>query len=165
MVTTKATLETCQLAMQTINRDVRASEEAIAAAETVRDDRDADPITRLEARAELDGLYREKASQEIPQLKARTAYEQAKEAHRLDQWRTQHQPQITSAIGELDVALIAAVKANRKVAHALAEAHNSGNVVPIGGLEWSELLVQEDLRNRDSKYEVWRRSCQEYGFL
>ena len=38
-----------------------------------------------------------------------------------------------------------------------------GNAVP--DVHWLELLPQSDLRNRDSKYETWRRTCTEYGYL
>ena len=163
MASTTTTLEATRVAMQTANREMTAVAEAIFSAEAVRDDRNADPVARLEATNDLERLHRTKAAAEVPQLKARQAYERAMQAHRLDQWRTKHEPRLTSAIKALDHALVVAVTANQEVAHALAEAHNDGNVVP--DVQWFELLPQCDLRDRDSRYETWRRHCQEYGFL
>ena len=163
MASTTSTLEATRVAMQTANREMTAVAEAITSAEAVRDDRNADPVARLEATNDLERLQRTKATTEVPQLKARQAFERATQAHRLDQWRTKHEPRITSAIKALDQALVVAVTANQAVAHALAEAHNGGNVVP--DVHWLELLREADLRNRDSKYETWRRTCQEYGYL
>ena len=127
------------------------------------DDRNTDPVARLEVKNDLERLHRTKATTEVPQLKARQAYARATQAHRLDRWRTTHHPRITSAIRALDHALVVAVQANQAVAHALSAAHNNGNAVP--DVHWLELLPQSDLRNRDSKYETWRRTCQEYGYL
>jgi len=163
MASTTSTLEATRVAMQTANREMASVAEAIFSAEAVRDDRNADPVARLEATNDLERLHRTKAAAEVPQLKARQAYERAVQAHRLDRWRTEHEPRITSAIKALDHALVVAVTANQEVAHALAEAHDSGNVVP--DVQWFELLPQCDLRDRDSRYETWRRRCQEYGFL
>ena len=163
MASTTSTLEATRVAMQTANREMASVAEAIFSAEAVRDDRNADPVARLEATNDLERLHRTKAAAEVPQLKARQAYERAVQAHRLDRWRTEHQPRIASAIKALDHALVVAVTANQEVAHALAEAHDSGNVVP--DVHWLELLREADLRNRDSKYETWRRTCQEYGYL
>ena len=163
MASTTTTLEATRVAMQTANREMTAAAEAITSAEAVRDDRDADPVDRLEAKQDLERLHRTKAAAEVPQLKARQAFERARQAHRLDRWRTKHQPRITSAIKALDTALVVAVTANQEVAHALAEAHNSGNVVP--SVQWLELLPQSDLRNRDSRIDTWRRTCREYGYL
>ena len=163
MAGTTTTLEATRVAMQTANREMTALTEAITAAEAVRDDRDGDPVARLEAKHDLERLHQTRATTEVPHLKARQAYERETQAHRLDQWRTTHQPRITSAIRELDHALVVAVTANQELAHALSEAYNSGNVVP--DVQWLELLPQSDLRNRDSKYETWRRTCQEHGYL
>jgi len=163
MASTTTTLEATRVAMQTANREMAAITEAITAAEAVRDDRNTDPVARLEAKNDLERLHRTKATTEVPQLKARQAYARATQAHRLDVWRTKHEPRLASAIKALDQALVVAVTANQEVAHALAEAHNDGNVVP--DVHWLELLREADLRNRDSKYETWRRHCQEYGFL
>ena len=163
MAGTTTTLEATRVAMQTANREMASVAEAITSAEAVGDDRNADPVARLEATNDLERLHRTKATTEVPQLKARQAYERAVQAHRLDQWRTKHQPRITSAVKKLDRALLVAVTANQELAHALSEAHNGGNVVP--DVQWFELLPQCDLRDRDSRYETWRRHCQEYGFL
>ena len=163
MAGTTTTLEATRVAMQTANREMTALTEAITAAEAVRDDRNGDPVARLEVKHDLERLHRTKAIAEVPQLKVRQAYERAVQAHRLDQWRTTHQPRITSAIKALDHALVVAVTANQAVANALAEAHKEGNVVE--SVQWLELLPQCGLRNRDSRVDTWRRTCREYGYL
>jgi len=163
MAGTTTTLEATRVAMQTANREMAAITEAITAAEAVRDDRNTDPVARLEAKNDLERLYRTKATTEVPQLKARQAFERATQAHRLDRWHTKHQPRITSAVKALDTALVVAVQANQAVAHALAEAHKEGNVVE--SVQWLELLPQCGLRNRDSRVDTWRRTCREYGYL
>jgi hypothetical protein len=47
----------------------------------MRDDRNADPVARLEAKKDLERLCRTKAIAEIPKLKARRAYERETQSH------------------------------------------------------------------------------------
>jgi hypothetical protein len=163
--TTKTTRDQCLSAMQKINQEVTALDNKIAEAEVIlRDPDTTDRVLRFETRDELERLQRATAKLALPQMKARKAYERAKLAHNEFKWRTYHQPHIAAAIKAFDTELQAAVDANTKLAHALSEAHNEGHKIPIG-VPWPELFRQEDLKNRDSKLEVWQREVKKYGYL
>ena len=164
MATPKTTLDSTLAAMQKINKEVTAITAAINKADALVRDPNSDTIVRFESRKEIEELCYQKAKLEIPQLKARKAYDRAKAEYRFHRWRTHHRPRITEAAKAFNVELEAAVDANTKLSYALVEASNEGCSIPIGA-QWPELFRQKDLRNRDSKLEIWQREMTKLGYL
>ncbi len=164
MATPKTTLDSTLAAMQKINKEVTAINAAISKADALVRDPNSDTIKKYENRKEMEELLYQKAKLEIPQLKARRAYDRAKAEYKFHRWRTHHQPRIAEAAKAFNVELEAAVDANTKLSYALVEASNEGCSIPIGA-QWPELFRQKDLRNRDSKLEHWQREMTALGYL